>query len=222
MLVAARESFAVHSHGTPTARDYVQRGLIAMWDAIENAGWGIHDATTMTWKDLVGSRDMSLTSYVTIGDDTIEFTSNYQSGTYANIPLANVVCVEFVYRAYVARVAYGVSFNSSGASKYIAWRQQGKHIFMGNYGKNFLVDPSTARQSYHYDYSTTRLYVDGQERSSTGTGGTFNAKSAGVNTYGGSYGINGAFSAIRIYSGTLTATEIAANHTIDRERFNLP
>lgn len=222
MLLGARESFAVHSRGTPTARDYVQRGLIAMWDAIENVGWGIHDATTRTWKDLVGSRDMSLTSYVTIGDDAIRFASNNQSGTYANIPLDDVVCVEFVYRAYVARVAYGVSFNSSGVDRYIAWRQQGKHIFMGNYGKNFLVDPTAARQSYHYDYSTTRLYVDGQERSSTGTGGTFSAtRSAGVNTYSGSYGIDGAFSAIRIYSSTLTATEIAANNTIDKERFGL-
>lgn len=221
MLVTARESFAVHLRGTPTARDYVQRGLIAMWDAIENAGWGIHDATTRTWKDLVGSRDMSLTSYITIGDDAVTFASNYQSGTYANIPFNDVVCVEFVYRANVARVAYGVSFNSSGTYKYIAWRQQGKHIFMGNYGKNFLVDPTAARQSYHYDYSTTRLYVDGQERSSTGTGGTFSAEPAGVNTYGGAYSIDGAFSSLRVYSSALTAAEIAANYTIDKERFGL-
>ena len=25
--------------GKPTARDYVQDGLIAMWDGIENVGW---------------------------------------------------------------------------------------------------------------------------------------------------------------------------------------
>ena len=39
----------------PTARDYVQDGLIAMWDGIENAGWGVHDPNATTWKDLTGN-----------------------------------------------------------------------------------------------------------------------------------------------------------------------
>ena len=37
-----------------TARDYVQYGLVAMWDGIENAGWGVHDANATVWKNLVG------------------------------------------------------------------------------------------------------------------------------------------------------------------------
>ena len=37
----------------PTARDYVQDGLIAMWDGIENAGWGVHDPNATAWKNLV-------------------------------------------------------------------------------------------------------------------------------------------------------------------------
>ena len=41
-----------------TARDYVQDGLIAMWDGIENAGWGVHDPNTTVWKDLVGGFDL--------------------------------------------------------------------------------------------------------------------------------------------------------------------
>ena len=35
-----------------TAADYVQDGLIAMWDGIENAGFGVHDPNATTWKDL--------------------------------------------------------------------------------------------------------------------------------------------------------------------------
>ena len=38
-----------------TAKDYVQDGLIAMWDGIENAGWGVHDPNATVWKDLIGS-----------------------------------------------------------------------------------------------------------------------------------------------------------------------
>ena len=50
-----------------TARDYVQDGLIAMWDGIENAGWGTHDPNATVWKDLAGNRDFSLTSHGLFG-----------------------------------------------------------------------------------------------------------------------------------------------------------
>lgn len=39
----------------PTAKDYVQDGLISMWDGIENAGWGVHDPNATVWKDLSGN-----------------------------------------------------------------------------------------------------------------------------------------------------------------------
>ena len=61
MLVAARNgAWAKSGGGLPTARDYVQDGLVAMWDGIENAGWGVHDPSATTWKDLIGSNDALL------------------------------------------------------------------------------------------------------------------------------------------------------------------
>lgn len=38
-----------------SARSYVNDGLIAMWDGIENAGWGVHDAAPTAWTDLIGN-----------------------------------------------------------------------------------------------------------------------------------------------------------------------
>ena len=49
MIIGARVG-AWHS-GMPTAKDYVQDGLIAMWDGVENAGWGVHDPNATVWKD---------------------------------------------------------------------------------------------------------------------------------------------------------------------------
>ena len=43
-----------------TVADYVQEGLIAMWDGIENVGVGTHDSDSVVWKDLVGDKDMLL------------------------------------------------------------------------------------------------------------------------------------------------------------------
>ena len=51
MSIASRQ--ALWTSSSPTAKNYVQDGLVAMWDGIENAGWGVHDATATTWVDLV-------------------------------------------------------------------------------------------------------------------------------------------------------------------------
>ena len=38
---------------------YVADGLVAQWDGIDNAGRGLHDAETTTWKDLAGTNDFT-------------------------------------------------------------------------------------------------------------------------------------------------------------------
>ena len=52
-----------------SARDYVQDGLIAMWDGIENAGWGIHDPNATTWIDLIGGLIASSIAPSQVGAD---------------------------------------------------------------------------------------------------------------------------------------------------------
>lgn len=52
MLVAARASFFI-SRAKRWTNPYVADGLIAMWDAVWNAGPGVHDASATTWKNLV-------------------------------------------------------------------------------------------------------------------------------------------------------------------------
>ena len=59
MLGARTAAWAKSGGGVPTARDYVQDGLIAMWDGIENAGWGVHNQNERSiWVDLVGGHNM--------------------------------------------------------------------------------------------------------------------------------------------------------------------
>ena len=60
MLINLRNALMSGKH-KPTAKDYVQNGLVAMWDGIENAGWGVHNPNATTWKDLVGSNDVTYT-----------------------------------------------------------------------------------------------------------------------------------------------------------------
>lgn len=51
---------AVTAQAAVSARQYVQRGLVAHWDALENNGYGQYDGAATVWKDLNGSYDLSI------------------------------------------------------------------------------------------------------------------------------------------------------------------
>lgn len=52
---------------TPAMR-YSQDGLIAHWDALENIGYGKHDANATVWKDLAGNTNATLEDGAFIGN----------------------------------------------------------------------------------------------------------------------------------------------------------
>ena len=54
--------------GEYTAADYVQDGLIAQWDGIENAGYGMYDDTTGIWIDLARP---DAVEWFNVGSDTV-------------------------------------------------------------------------------------------------------------------------------------------------------
>ena len=64
VLSAAIAAFCVASaHAVDyTSASYVQDGLIAQWDAIDNEGTGTHNPNATVWKDLVGHNDLTLTN----------------------------------------------------------------------------------------------------------------------------------------------------------------
>ena len=58
------------------ASAYVQDGLVAQWDGIENAGAGQpHDATLAEWKDASGTHSFvfNANSGITVGDSALVF-----------------------------------------------------------------------------------------------------------------------------------------------------
>ena len=73
-------AFAAASVFAGSASFYVQDGLVACWDGIENAGSGIHDSAATAWKDLVAGREFALTG-VTVNDDRMTF-----AGTMSGSP----------------------------------------------------------------------------------------------------------------------------------------
>ena len=64
---------------TSTASEYVQDGLIAMWDGIENFGYGLHDKESKIWKNLG-----SLGGYFNATRSLVNTKNNAQTSKYGD------------------------------------------------------------------------------------------------------------------------------------------
>jgi hypothetical protein len=62
-----------------TAKDYIQDGLVAMWDGIENAGWGVHDPNATVWKDLVHGISMPLVAQCSFEDNAMRILATAEN-----------------------------------------------------------------------------------------------------------------------------------------------
>ena len=51
-----------YNDNSASARDYVQDGLVVMYDGIENAGYCAHSFESSAWKDLAGRYDLVVPS----------------------------------------------------------------------------------------------------------------------------------------------------------------
>ena len=97
---------AIAANAVPTARSYVQDGLVAMWDGIENAGWGVHDNNATAWVNLVGGvADMEFneifTNYtywtdnaIVLADNSVTKKSYYRAHSPTTFKLTNDITIE--------------------------------------------------------------------------------------------------------------------------------
>lgn len=77
-LVAARNTINDSSEKVQyTAADYIQDGLIVMWDGIENAGWGVHDNNATVWKNLLGDTGYDFPNCASWLDNCFNLTASY-------------------------------------------------------------------------------------------------------------------------------------------------
>ena len=238
MLSTRKEIVAGGGDEMLSAKSYVQDGLVAMWDGIENAGWGVHDPNATVWKDLVGDRDITLHG-ANINADCV-FIPKSGWGN-ANFP-QSYGCIEVVLVKSVATTnrannsvitigptygGYGLCVNKSNKlmDTYDSARGpviniNGEELFSASFNKN--------------GPTTTSVYKNGSARNDgyVAAGDRYNGKGASdvinqdpISNPGSEKSERNSdlwYRSIRIYSRALTADEIAANYAIDKARFNLP
>ena len=241
MLIAARNGFA--AGGKLSAKSYIQDGLVAMWDGIENAGWGVHDASLGKILDLSGNgHDITMPSTWSLGDNYIycnsrnvnfNITSSELSNIIANGMTAELVIKDIGQEANFGWSAYGgigVSFKASTNTVLIslAFNNSG-----GGVGNNGTIYSNFAAAS-KYNHAIACSAAIGGPCVVYNSGERINYKSDLGAMRGDAYNIiqcfhswgsttkESLFYSVRFYSRALTAEEIAANYAVDKARFNLP
>ena len=234
---ALTSGFSARADVCPAAF-YVQSGLCAQWDAIENAGVGVHSSETTTWVDLTGGGlDWKLgANGWNWSDDALVLSGTATVGTMLNGQGASALygklsTVEFVYANGESKD--GILFCPGfGATAYLYTDPQGRVGFWGarsgtKYG-SAVVRGETNSFSVVYartgDTPTgvTSFSVNGVEKTNDGMGdwwesGMYSLYLGGRGT--GSQYAKGSLCAVRIYDRVLTDAERARNWQLDRVRF---
>ncbi len=243
--VSARWPLAVtatfREKGKLTAYSYVQKGLVACWDGIDNAGTGVHDATVRTWKDLTGNGyDGTLGSNVTWAENGWQNEAD-EKPVALGMALSGVTAtrdftVEFAVtpsRAPCREVLFG-QFNWDDGSINLERRANGKlRCFFNNAEVDFdsaavLVQNETASFTVTATPGRQAAWKNGVLATAQ-TAKTITALFSSKPTYIGaeqtgddgrkSFNFHGTYHACRVYDHALTDAEITVNNAVDAIRY---
>lgn len=231
-----------------TAADYIQDGLVAMWDGIENAGYGIHDDNAKTWKNLIGEDAAAIDPsmfFSEFGLHTIAATGmvlQAKNSTVAKTILNASNCFsESICFSLVPPIIDKSNRKISGGIGgsfviYLYYNVYDKYWYphvkwnSSNYFSSsvkYFNTPANIHTISRVTISTNegKVFVNGAQEPGVYSG-TFNVNNNNrpywLNMeYSQGSGVNAIYHNIRIYNRALSADEIAANYKIDKERFNL-
>lgn len=206
-----------------SAKDYVQDGLVAMWDGEWNAGGGVHDPNATTWKDLSGNGyDLTPNGNIVWQSNSATFNGN---SYFRRNAISGVVAAECVFR--MNRIQFSMLYQNGNAGV-IAPNQGGVVIAGSGVGdRNYFSQIwDSQRHSVSANYQDWLFWNGGTEQSPMGqahNGANGNYLQLGARIYNASFAgyLNGDIYCVRIYSRALTAAEVAANYAVDKARFNL-
>ena len=238
---AARQFFerrAAPPPSVPTARDYVQDGLIAMWDGIENVGYGQHDDNAASWADLTGGganwllKDSNTTEVFEVGADYVKILSivSYKGRGHCtpswsadgDIRQMEIVLdnTDFSVTDTARICALGVSNGNNNSQMAV----RDGNLFQFHFNKYPLLQMRAGLNAISFDGDTARGLFNGvltdSAKTTVGSGYVYSPPVLGAYAAQAAIGIK--IKALRIYGRVLTEAEMFANYAIDKARFNLP
>lgn len=244
-MIASRQiAFGKGAKGL-SAKDYIQDGLVAMWDGIENAGWGVHDANATVWTELItNTKSAKFDTAFKWEKDCL----NTKGGTKSSNSLAPVnimtdrapgtaYTIEVIVKDYVSTGATRNLFSVSNStaislSTYLrnnieqinAYFNNGSYFYYGTNSSSALEGSHTFTMVC--DGKTPKVYIDGVYVAPK-AGGLIGALAPNANSlvyfaWNNPSLHSEKYCRIACYKSALSAEEVAYHYRIDRARFNLP
>ena len=242
-MIMAISVMAVLTASAVDSSDYIRDGLVLQFDGIDNAGTGQHLSDLTTWKDLVGSRDLTLPTDATVGADAVFFEkvsaalsgiTELASDAVSDFTLEVVCRTDGTYsysttpRVVVGNPRVSLFFRdlTSGAgligSTYFADGQvcsQGIPNRYSNYS-NLAFIRDVHSYSVRQSASSHKMSIDGGLEFAMATKFGSSAGELSEILTVGDAGCNLAIKSIRLYNRTLSGAEAAKNAAIDKVRFS--
>ena len=224
-----------------SSASYKREGLLAQWDAIDNAGTGVHDPDATVWKDIApkgpGAVSYDLTLNATYGSWGGGNYLNVNSGPAAwgsrNAPA--YATIEVVFRAAMTDTRYIHYLFVSGIDnvRQVTFSKDSKNLYFdANNVERPYLSATTFADSTDRSYAAiyngdalARIHAAGNLVANPPTAKVNNSPSKGrviighSNTTQAYYSFKGRIYAIRLYDHVLSATEIAEHRAIDEARF---
>ena len=217
VLALAMVHATLPASASVTAQDYVQDGLIAHWDGIENVGYGQYDAHATVWKNLVsGGLDLTLTNGAQWVLGALQGNGKLVASTTATIDYQTI---EIVFAN--EKTGANAWLFSNGVSKYIVLAT-GRVQWINSRAIKTFSFSETGRHALSW-VNDKAAYVDCAATTYGDYNDTWGAGNSGIHlgarNKDNAYGFTGKYFSIRIYNRELTAAEVAANHAVDAARF---
>ena len=224
---------------------YAAAGLLLHYDAINNAGVGLHNQFSATWMDLSGNgnngnlKNVALTATETSGWlDNGLLLDGVDDGVYLSNQLSDLFKQSNTIEIVASRYQTGNddtligNCDSTNCMKYGIDANNKHHITINSGAMNSVSSTAMInnndRKTYTYVYNKERgritLYVDGLESESFDSTEISNTSNSFLDVYigknsSGSSAFKGIIHSVRIYSYALSATKIYNNALIDQTRY---
>lgn len=225
--IGGRQSFMIEvSEQGYSAADYVQEGLIAIWDGIENAGWGVHEDSPSRWIDLIGGNDLTLLQGVVFGSNFVTTDNSFSSSYYGAVnQRIEFLTIEFVFETESSSQQY-IQMDLYRRSSVGVWDT---YIGVGlwkavSYGRSTVGERISASVFYptFSDNVPIHAYVNGEVLPFVNV--NFSKPYSVAWTIGGTaYGnpFIGKIFCVRLYDRELSDSERIHNLKVDEGRFGL-